>query len=471
MTTKPDVLRALKENNIKYVSFLFTDLLGKLHRITYAANQLDSDTFHNKISFDGSSIRSWKEIQHSDTLLKPDVESMFMDPFTLEPCACFICDVIDPNDGYHYLRDPRSIAHKAESYLRAQNFADEVYFGPELEFFVFDDVRFEVSPYASSYHLDSEENPYNNPKKLKDRNNLAHRPELKGGYFPVQPVDSSFDLRAEMCNTLESVGIKPLLHHHEVGAGQNEIGFVHDTLIQSADNVQKFKYVVRNVAASFGKSVTFMPKPIYQDNGSGMHVHQSLWNKGKSTFFDQDGYSQLSETALYYIGGIIKHAKAINAFTNPTTNSYKRLVPGYEAPVNLAYSAKNRSAAVRIPYSTSASAKRIEVRFPDPTANSYLAFSAMLMAGIDGIINKISPGDPRDQDLYHISDEEAGGIPLVAKSLEEAVMSLENDHAFLLAGGVFSEDVISAYIHMKKVEAQEVSMVPHPIEFQKYYSL
>lgn len=465
------ILNKLKEEKIKFVSFFFTDLLGKFHRITYSTEHLDITTFETGIAFDGSSIIAWKEIHHSDTLLSPDVNSMFMDPFTLESCACFICDVVDPETSASYSRDPRSIATNAERYLKASGIADTAFFGPEVEFFVFDDVQFDVSHYGSFYRLDGEENPANNALKFNDRNNLGHRPGIKGGYFPAQPIDALFDLRNEMCNALDSVGIHSILHHHEVASSQCEIGFKFSTLRSSADNAQKFKYVVRNVAASFGKSVTFMPKPIYKENGSGMHTHQSLWKNGEPIFFDSNGYAELSENALYYIGGVLKHAKAISAFSNPTTNSYKRLVPGFEAPAKLAYSANNRSAAIRIPATKSPSAKRIEARFPDPSANGYLAFAAMMMAGLDGIKNKIDPGKPADKDLYHLAVKEASKIPDISSSLCDAIAALKKDHGFLLEGGVFSEDIINAYIGIKEDDIRDFAAAPHPMEFVKYYSL
>lgn len=464
------LLDELKQKNINYISFCFTDIHGTFHRLTYDTTYLSDKQLREGIGFDGSSIRGWKEIHHSDTLLVPDLSTTFMDPFTAEPCMMVMCNVVDPITNEGYLRDPYTIAKKAEAYLSKSKIADTAFFGPELEFFVMDSVQFGNDAHNTFYKLDCEEGPFNNGKDFGERGNLAHRPDYKGGYFPAQPMDSLFDLRAEICHALRAVGVKPTLHHHEVAVNQCEIGFMHSHLLESANNVQKFKYAAKNVAASFGKSVTFMPKPIYGDNGSGMHTHQSLWKNNATLFHDKDGYAELSEMAIYYIGGIIKHAKAINAFTNPTTNSYKRLIPGYEAPVNLAYSAHNRSAAIRIPYSSTANAKRIEVRFPDPTTNPYLAFAAMLMAGLDGIKNKIHPGEAVDKNLFDLDEDDHTEVPSVCGSLEEALAELHEDREFLLEGDVFTDDFIDTYIDLKMDEAMEVGIRPHPYEYKLYYS-
>lgn len=469
--TPKDFIELLKKQCIKYVSFCFTDLLGKFHAITYTINALSPELLKDGIAFDGSSICGWKSIHKSDTLMVPDLSSFFMDPFTAEPCARVICNVFNPHTHSPYNRDPRTIAHKAEEYLKSSGIASKAYFGPELEFFVFDEMRYKIDPYGSFYSLNGPENPNNNAKEFIDQPNLAHRPCYKGGYFPTQPMDSSFDLRAQICDTLEEVGVKATLHHHEVAANQCEIGFLYDEIVKCGDNTQKYKYVVKNVAQNFAKTVTFMPKPVFGDNGSGMHVHQSLWKNGEPLFYDEKGYAQLSKTALFYIGGIIKHAKAINAFSNPTTNSYKRLIPGFEAPINLAYAAHNRSAAIRVPYNTSAKATRIEVRFPDPSANPYLAFAAMLMAGIDGIKNKIHPGEAIEKNIYHLGAEELSKIPSVSESLANALNELEKDKEFLTNGGVFTEDVLDSYIQLKREEIEKVEQVPNPAEFELYYSV
>jgi glutamine synthetase len=433
----PEVLEVYKSEDVKFISFCFTDIAGQQHAITYNIDAVSSFMIHHGICFDGSSIKGWKEINNSDTILKPDFSTAYIDPFTSDKTLRVICNVFDPITNTYYTRDPRSIAQRSIEYLLSTGIADTPYFGPELEYFVFDNVAFSTSPYSSFYHLDSEENPTNNASYSHDIRNLAHRPKLKGGYFPIQPIDKLFDLRSEISNALLSIGVQSTIHHHEVGASQCEVGFMFASMLDAADNVQKVKHIVKNVANAYGKTATFMPKPIWRDNGSGMHVHQSLWKNSNSLFFEDGKYADLSETALYYIGGIIKHAKALNAFTNPTTNSYKRLVPGYEAPVKLAYSANNRSAAIRIPFSFGqSSSKRIEVRFPDPAANPYMAFATMLMAGIDGIINKISPQQPIDENLYTLSEDELNKIPSVSSSLEESLQHLNNDREFLSKGGV-----------------------------------
>jgi glutamine synthetase len=467
--TYADVLNKIKADGIEFVEFRFTDTLGKVHRITHHASVVSENTLLSGVGFDGSSIAGWKEINDSDMVLRPDLTTAFTDPFAAQPTMALICNVFDPATQQGYIRDPRTIAKNAERYLQESGIGDIAYFGPEPEFFVFDDVRFKSDPNESFYKLDSIESPHNSATEY-DVGNMGHRPDFKGGYMPVAPVDTLSDLRAEIAKVLQIVGVKPTLHHHEVAASQCEVGIMYDTLTNSADNIQKLKYVAKNVAASYGKSVTFMPKPIYGDNGSGMHVHQSIWKQGKTLFYQAGTYADLSELCLYYIGGIIKHGKAINAFSNPTTNSYKRLVPGYEAPTHLAYSARNRSASVRIPYSESAPAKRIETRFPDPASNPYLTFAALMMAGLDGIKNKIHPGEPQDGNLYELTAVEAQEIPAVAACLYEALDALDKDRAFLKAGGVFTDEMINAYIELKRAEAVEASQHPTPLEFKRYYS-
>ena len=420
--------------------------------------------------FDGSSIAGWKGIQESDMILLPDAVSTVLDPFAEDTTVNIRCDVIEPSTMQGYVRDPRSLGKRAEAYLKSTGIADTAYFGPENEFFVFDDVRFGSEMSGAHYEIDSAEAGWNSKKVYPD-GNFGHRPGVKGGYFPVPPVDSLHDVRSAMCLALEEMGIETEVHHHEVAtAGQCEIGVAFNSLVSKADEVQTLKYVVHNVAHGFGKTATFMPKPVVGDNGNGMHVHQSLAKDGKN-IFSGDGYGGLSEEALFYVGGIIKHAKVLNAFTNPTTNSYKRLVPGFEAPVMLAYSARNRSASVRIPYIANPKARRIEIRFPDSTANPYFAFSAMLLAGLDGIQNKIHPGDPLDKDLYDLEPEEAQGIPTVCHSLDQALDALDKDRDFLKAGGVFTDDLIDGYIALKMEEVTRLRMTTHPVEFEMYYSL
>lgn len=469
MTDTKKVFSLIKEADIRFVDFRFTDPRGKCHHTTYHINSFNEDVFEDGVMFDGSSISGWKGINESDMILMPDPSSAIVDPFSEHATLILFCDVIEPATGQGYVRDPRSTAQRAEAYLQYTGVGDTAYFGPELEFFMFDDVRFKTSATGSFYKVDSVESPENSDQEISG-GNIGHRPRAKGGYFPVQPVDSMADIRNEMMEVLEMVGLNPMLHHHEVAPSQNELGFDFDTLLKTADNVQKYKYVVHNVAHLNGKTATFMPKPVYKDNGTGMHVHQSIWQKNKPLFAG-NGYADLSETCLYYIGGIIKHAKALNAFTNASTNSYKRLVPGYEAPVLLAYSARNRSASVRIPYSNSPKAKRIEVRFPDPTANPYYAFSAMLMAGLDGIENKIHPGDAMDKNLYDLPAEELKDVPTVAGSLREALDALDKDRDFLKKGEVFSDDQIDAYIALKLEEVDAVETAPSPVEFELYYSV
>ena len=464
-----NILAMIKEHDAQFVDFRFTDPRGKWQHTTYIADKVEEGTFEDGIMFDGSSIAGWKSINESDMILMPDTSTAFMDPFTAQPTIVITCDIIEPSSGQSYGRDPRTTAKKAEAYLKYTGIGDTAYFGPELEFFMFDDVKFESGMFGASYRIDSEENP-NNSNRHYDHGNLGHRPGVKGGYFPVAPVDSAQDIRGEMLTTLKEVGITPVLHHHEVAPSQHELGFDFSTLTFTADNVQKYKYVIHNVAHTYGKTVTFMPKPVYGDNGSGMHVHQSIWKDGKPLFAG-NGYADLSETCLYYIGGIIKHAKALNAITNASTNSYKRLVPGYEAPVLLAYSSRNRSASIRIPYVASPKAKRIETRFPDATANPYLAFSALLMAGLDGIENKIHPGEAMDKNLYDLPPEELKDIPTVAGSLREACEALDKDRAFLKKGDVFSDDQIDSLIALKMEEVQKWEMAPSPMEFSLYYSV
>ena len=468
--TAATILKSATDEGIQNIDFLICDPRGKAHHITYTISAVDEDMLDNGFNMDGSSIAGWKEIHQSDMVVIPDLNKKFVDPFTAQPTMSIFCDVYD-TEGNPYNRDPRSIARAAEAYLKKTGLADTVFVGPEAEFFVFDDVKITTGMYGQGYSVDSAELPRNGGRDYGEEGNMGHRPRVKGGYFPCAPVDSMQDLRSEMLTAMGSCGLKIEKHHHEVAAAQCELGFVFSTLLDTADNLQIYKYVVHNVAHAFGQTATFMPKPVFADNGSGMHVHQSLF-KGKSALFaDEKGYAGLSEMALYYIGGIIKHAKALNAFTNPTTNSYKRLVPGYEAPVLLAYSAKNRSASCRIPHATNPKAKRVEVRFPDPAANPYLAFSAMLMAGLDGIANKIHPGDPMDKNLYALPPEELKKIPTVCGSLREALDSLKADHDFLIKGDVFTKDMIEGYIELRMEEVLRFETTPHPVEFDMYYSV
>ncbi len=463
------VFELIQEHSVELVDLRFTDTHGKWQHTCQHVSTIEEDSFTDGFMFDGSSIAGWKAINESDMVLLPDPTSAVMDPFSARPQLILFCDIIEPSTGQPYNRDPRSTAKLAEQYLKSSGLGDTAFFGPEAEFFIFDNVQFGTGPNYGTYQLDSIEGP---DASLKDypEGNMGHRPGVKGGYFPVAPVDSESDLRAEMLATMGEMGLAIEKHHHEVAQSQHELGTKFETLVRSADFMQIYKYCVHNVAHSYGKTATFMPKPIFGDNGSGMHVHQSIWKDGKSTFAG-NGYADLSDTALYYIGGIIKHAKALNAFTNPSTNSYKRLIPGFEAPVLLAYSARNRSASCRIPYATSPKAKRVEVRFPDPTANPYLAFSAMLMAGLDGIKNKIHPGDAMDKDLYDLPPEELKQIPTVAGSLREALEALAADHEFLLAGGVFTKDQIDSYITLKWNDVYRFEHTPHPVEFEMYYSV
>ena len=463
------VLDMIKEHDVKYVDFRFTDPRGKWQHTAQHVRTVDETMLTEGIMFDGSSIAGWKSINESDMNLRPDLSTATLDPFAAQTQLILTCDVYEPLTGKPYDRDPRSIAKKAEAYVASSGVGDTAYFGPEAEFFIFDDVRYEVKMNSVFYKLDSEEGPYVTGKEFPEGNS-GHRPPIKGGYFPVPPVDWHTDIRAEMLTTMLDMGLPVEKHHHEVASSQSELGSTFSTLLKSADFMQIYKYVVHMVAHSYGKTATFMPKPIFGDNGSGMHVHQSIWKAGKPTFAGT-GYADLSQTALHYIGGIIKHAKAINAFTNPTTNSYKRLIPGFEAPVLLAYSARNRSASCRIPLGSGPKAKRVEVRFPDPASNPYLAFAAMLMAGIDGIVNKIDPGKPMDKNLYDLPPEELKKVPTVCGSLREALQNLEKDMAFLLKGDVFTKDFIEAYMELRWEEVYKFEHTPHPIEFAMYYSV
>ena len=465
-----NVLSLIQENEVKFVDLRFTDTKGKEQHVSIPAHQVDADFFEEGKMFDGSSVAGWKGINESDMVMMPDAASAVLDPFTEDATLNIRCDILEPATMQGYDRDPRSIAKRAEDYLRSTGIADTVLVGPEPEFFLFDDVKFATDMSGSFFKIDDIEAAWNTGSDIEG-GNKGHRPGVKGGYFPVAPVDSSQDIRSAMCLILEEMGQVVEAHHHEVAtAGQNEIATRFNTLTAKADEIQVYKYVVHNVAHAFGKTATFMPKPLVGDNGSGMHVHQSLAKDGVNLFAG-DKYGGLSEMALHYIGGVIKHAKAINAFANASTNSYKRLVPGFEAPVMLAYSARNRSASIRIPVVPSEKARRIEVRFPDPTANPYLAFSAMLMAGLDGIKNKIHPGDAMDKDLYDLPAEEAAEIPTVAASLEEALSALDADREFLTQGGVFTDDLIDAYIALKSKEVEKLNMTTHPVEFEMYYSV
>lgn len=464
-----DVLKTIKEQNVKFVDYRFVDTKGKEQHLSVPASCVDEDTFEDGIMFDGSSIAGWKGINESDMVLAPEPASAVLDPFTDEVTMNIRCDVLDPHTRQGYERDPRSLAKRAEAYMKETGIADTAFFGPEPEFFVLDDVRWGDSVNGCFVEVDSEEGSWNSASEFED-GNIGHRPSVKGGYFPVPPVDSLHDMRAAMCLTLEEMDVPVEVHHHEVAtAGQCEIGTRFNTLVRKADETLLLKYVVQNVAHNYGKTATFMPKPLVTDNGSGMHVHQSL-AKGGENLFSGDLYGGLSQTALYYIGGIFKHARAINAFTNATTNSYKRLVPGFEAPVMLAYSARNRSASVRIPFVASPKGRRVEVRFPDSSGNPYLTFAALLMAGLDGIANKIDPGEAMDKDLYDLSPEEAEGIPTVCSSLDQALEALDQDRGFLTAGGVFTDDMIDGYINLKMEEVTRLRQTTHPVEFDMYYS-
>ncbi len=469
MSDAKKIMEMLKENDISFVDLRFTDPRGKMHHVTQHIDTIDEEALAEGFMFDGSSIAGWKAINESDMCLMPDLSRPYIDPFFAQPTMALFCDVLEPLSGESYSRDPRGTAKAALAHMESAGFADTAFFGPEAEFFIFEDVKIDVQGHRGVYEVDSVEGPYNSNRAYEE-GNMGHRPGVKGGYFPVPPIDSGQDIRTEMLAVMADIGVPVEKHHHEVAPSQHELGMKFGTLLETADNMQLYKYVVHQVAHAYGLSATFMPKPIAGDNGSGMHVHQSLWTDGKPLFAG-NGYADLSETALFYIGGIIKHAKALNAFTNPSTNSYKRLIPGYEAPVILAYSARNRSASCRIPHVSNPKGKRVEVRFPDATANPYLAFSAMLMAGLDGIRNKIHPGDAMDKDLYDLPAEELAQIPTVCGSLREALESLDADRAFLTEGNVFTDDQISAFIDLKMEEVINLEHTPAPIEFQMYYSV
>ncbi len=465
-----NVLNLIKENDVKFVDYRFTDTRGKEQHITFPAHAVSNDTFTDGVMFDGSSIAGWKGIEASDMVMLPDASTAVLDPFADESTLIIRCDILEPNTMQGYERDPRSVAKRAEAYLQSTGIADTAFFGPEPEFFVLDDVRWGADMSGCFVKIDSEEADWNSEKAFEG-GNMGHRPSVKGGYFPVPPVDSLHDMRSAMCLAMEEMGVEVEVHHHEVATcGQCEIGTKFSTLVDRADKTQILKYVVHNVAHAYGKTATFMPKPMVGDNGSGMHVHQSLAKDGQN-LFSGDLYGGLSETALYYIGGIIKHAKALNAITNPSTNSYKRLVPHFEAPILLAYSARNRSASIRIPFVANPKGRRVEVRFPDPMANPYLAFSALLMAGLDGIQNKIHPGDAMDKNLYDLPPEELKEVPHVCHSLEEALDALNNDREFLTRGGVFTDEMLDGYIDLKMEDVQRMRQTTHPVEFDMYYSL
>ena len=462
------ILKKLKDEKIKYVDLRFTDPRGKMQHVTFDSSMVDGDFFEDGAMFDGSSIDGWKAINDSDMVLMPDTATAKMDPFFQEKTLTLMCDILEPGTMQPYGRDPRSTAKKAETYLKTSGVGDTAYFGPEAEFFIFDDVRWNTAAHETGYGFDSDELPANTGTRY-EHGNMGHRPAPGGGYFPVPPVDSAQDMRTEMLSVMDELGLNPEKHHHEVAPAQHELGMKFSTLVQMADHLQLYKYVVQNVAAAWGKTATFMPKPYYGDNGSGMHVHQSIWKDGKPVFAG-NRYADLSESCLHYIGGIIRHARAINAFANATTNSYKRLVPGFEAPVMLAYSARNRSASIRIPYSPSPNGKRIETRFPDAAGNPYLTFTALFMAGLDGIANKINPGDTMDKDLYDLPPEEQKDLPTVCASLAQALDALEGDNEFLTKGNVMNADQIAAYIDLKREEVQRLDMHPHPVEFDMYYA-
>ncbi|RMH52240.1 MAG: type I glutamate--ammonia ligase [Alphaproteobacteria bacterium] len=468
MSDTKEMLETLRSEEVEYVDLRFTDPRGKLQHVTIRAELVDEDFVEEGFMFDGSSIAGWKSIDQSDMKLRPDPASAYLDPFFAEKTLCLHCDVVEPDTGEAYERCPRGTAGKAEAYLKATGIGDVSYWGPEAEFFLFDDVRFANSMNRVAFEVDATDGAWNSDTAY-EAGNLGHRPGVKGGYFPVPPIDGGQDIRSEMLSTMKRIGMKVDKHHHEVASCQHELGLVFSTLVDQADNMQKYKYVIHNVANAYGRTATFMPKPIAGDNGSGMHVNMSIWKGGKPLFAG-DKYADLSQEALWFIGGILRHAKALNAFTNPSTNSYKRLIPGFEAPVLLAYSARNRSASFRIPWAESPKAKRVEARFPDPSANPYLAFAALLMAGIDGIRNRIDPGEPSDKDLYDLPPEELAQIPTVCGSLREALQSLEADHDFLLAGNVFTRDQIDGYMALKWEEVYRFEHTPHPVEYQMYYS-
>ena len=467
MTTSADILKLIKEKDVKYVDVRFSDVRGKMQHVTFDISLVDSEFLDDGTMFDGSSIAGWKAINESDMKLRPDLKTAYIDPFYQQTTLFLFCDVVNPDTNEPYNRDPRSIAKKALAYVQTAGVGDTVYFGPEAEFFIFDDVRWSIASDNTGYAFDSVELPQNSAKVYPE-GNMGHRPGIKGGYFPVNPIDSAQDLRGEMLAVMEELGMQTEKHHHEVAPAQHELGLKFSDMLTMADRLQLYKYVVHNVAHAYGKTATFMAKPMFGDNGSGMHVHQSIWKAGKPMFAG-DKYAGLSDMCLWYIGGIIKHAKAINAFSNSTTNSYKRLVPGYEAPVKLAYSSRNRSASIRIPWVSSPKGKRIEARFPDPMGNPYLTFTALLMAGLDGIENRIDPGPAADKDLYHLPPQEQKNIPEVCGSLREALQNLDKDRAFLKKGGVFDDDFIDSYIELKMEEVMNLELRPHPVEFDMYY--
>ncbi|WP_324752066.1 type I glutamate--ammonia ligase [Roseovarius sp. Pro17] len=462
------LLKTIKDEGVEYVDVRFTDPRGTLQHVTIVSDLVDEDFIEEGFMFDGSSIAGWKSIEASDMKLMLDESTAYIDPFYAEKTICVHCTVVEPDTGEPYDRDPRGTAEKAEAYLKSSGIGDTAYMGPEAEFFLFDDVRFSNTVNKVSYEVDAQDGSWNSDTQY-EMGNMGHRPGLKGGYFPVNPTDDAHDIRSEMLSTMKRLGMKVDKHHHEVGSCQHELGLIFGTLTKQADEIQKYKYVIHNVAQAYGKSATFMPKPIYGDNGSGMHVNMSIWKDGKPLFAG-DKYADLSQEALWFIGGILKHAKSLNAFTNPTTNSYKRLVPGFEAPVLRAYSARNRSGCVRIPWTESPKAKRVEARFPDPAANPYLCFAALLMAGLDGIKNKTDPGEAMDKNLYDLPAEELEGIPTVCGSLREAMQELQSDHDYLLAGDVFTKSQIDGYINLKMEEVMKYDQTPHPVEFGMYYS-
>ena len=462
------VLKLMKDEEVAYVDIRFTDPRGKLQHVTVDCDLVDEDFLEEGFMFDGSSIAGWKSIDKSDMKLIPDTNSVYVDPFYAEKTICIHCNVVEPDTGEPYSRDPRGTAAKAEAYLISTGIGDTAYFGPEAEFFVFDDVRYSVGINKVSYQVDAVDASWNTDTEF-EMGNTGHRPGVKGGYFPVNPIDDAHDMRSEMLSTMKRMGMKVDKHHHEVASCQHELGLIFGTLVHQADEIQKYKYVIHNVAQAYGKSATFMPKPIAGDNGTGMHVNMSIFKDGKP-LFSGDKYADLSQEALYFIGGILKHAPALNAITNPATNSYKRLIPGFEAPVLRAYSASNRSGAVRIPWAENPKAKRVEARFPDPAANPYLCFAALLMAGLDGIKNKMDPGAASDKDLYDLPPEELAEIPTVCGSLREALEALEADHEFLLQGDVFTKDQIDGYMALKWDEVFEYEHTPHPVEYKLYYS-
>jgi glutamine synthetase len=468
MTTAKDVLKMVKDNDVKYVDLRFTDPRGKWQHVTVDISTVDEETFAEGVMFDGSSIAGWKAIHESDMNLMPDPASACIDPFYAETTLVLVCDILEPTTGEPYGRDPRGIAKRAEGLVKAWGIGDSVVFGPEAEFFVFDDVKYKADPYNTGFRVDAVELPINTDTEYEG-GNLGHHIRTKMGYFPVPPLDSAQDMRSEMLGAMARMGCQVEKHHHEVGSAQHELGLKFAPMVQMADRMQIYKYCIHQVANVYGKTATFMPKPIYGDNGSGMHCHQSIWREGKPIFAGNK-YADLSDTCLSYIAGVIAHARAINAFTNPTTNSYKRLVPGFEAPVLLAYSVRNRSASCRIPLASSPKAKRVEVRFPDPLANPYLGFAAMLMAGLDGIQNKLDPGAAVDKDLYDLPPAELKQIPTVCGSLREALENLDKDRAFLKAGGVFDDDFIDSYIELKMSEVVRFEHAPHPVEYEMYYS-